>query len=141
MTGPLQVILALSAARLVGGCSSWTYYTQAVGGEIAILRARQPISELLADPAVSPKLKARLTLVQDARNWAVTALDLPDNGSYRSYANVGRPYVVWNVFAAGEFSVAPLQNCFRVAGCVGYKSWDREGIGRTSCRAQGCQSG
>src|SRR3546814_4296160 len=74
MTGPLQVILALSAALLVGGCSSLTYYTQAVGGEIAILRARQPISELLADPAVSPKLKARLTLVQDARNWAVTAL-------------------------------------------------------------------
>src|SRR3546814_20513880 len=123
MTGPLQVILALSAARLVGGCSSWTYYTQAVGGEIAILRARQPISELLADPAVSPKLKARLTLVQDARNWAVTALDLPDNGSYSSYANVGRTYVVWNVLAAGEFSVDPLQHCFQVAVCVGYQGW------------------
>lgn len=132
MTRTAQVILALSIALLVGGCSSLTYYTQAIGGELAILRARQPIGEVLADPTVSPALKARLTLVQGARHWAVTVLDLPDNGSYRSYADVGRPYVVWNVFAAGEFSVAPLQHCFPVAGCVGYQGWYSEAAARAS---------
>lgn len=132
MTRSLQVILALCAVLLAGGCSTLTYYTQAVSGEIAILRARRPISEVLADPAVAPALKTRLALVQDARDWAVTALGLPDNGSYRSYADVQRPYVVWNVFAAGEFSVAPLQHCFPVAGCVAYQGWYSEAAARAS---------
>lgn len=132
MVRPFLVILTLCGAMVLGGCGTLSYYGQAVGGEIAVLRARQPISEVLADPAVSPELKERLSMVQDARNWAVTALDLPDNGSYRSYADVHRPYVLWNVFAAGEFSVAPLQHCFPVAGCVGYQGWYREASAQAS---------
>ena len=60
----------------------------------------------------SADLKARLELVQDARAFAVTALGLPDNRSYRTYADIHRPYVVWNVVAAPEFSVKPLRWCF-----------------------------
>lgn len=132
MTQSFRVILALLAVLLISGCSTLRYYTQAVSGEFAILRARQPIGAILADPSASLALKARLTLVQDARAWAVTALGLPDNGSYRSYADVDRPYVVWNVFAAAEFSVAPLQHCFPVAGCVGYQGWYSEAAARAS---------
>ena len=39
-------------------------------------------------------------------------LGLPDNRSYRVYADIGRPYVVWNVVAAPEFSVRPKVWCF-----------------------------
>ena len=34
-----------------------------------------------------------------------------------------RPFVVWNVFAADELSVAPKEWCFPFAGCVGYRGY------------------
>jgi predicted aminopeptidase len=61
--------------------------------------------------------------VGSARDFAVQRLDLPDNGSYRSYADLGRDFVVWNVFAAPEFSVEPKRWCFPVAGCVAYRGY------------------
>ena len=48
---------------------------------------------------------------------------MPDNGSYRSYADVGRPYVVWNVVAAPEFSVDPKEWCYPIVGCVAYRGY------------------
>jgi len=37
--------------------------------------------------------------------FASSELGLPDNSSYRQYADLGRPYVVWNVFATRELSL------------------------------------
>jgi predicted aminopeptidase len=51
---------------------------------------------------------------------------LPDNASYKQYADLGRQYVVWNVFAAPEFSLEPVQWCFPFAGCVGYRGYFSE---------------
>ena len=34
--------------------------------------------------------------MQDAREFAVTELGLPDNRSYRTYSDLRRPYVIWN---------------------------------------------
>ena len=48
---------------------------------------------------------------------------MPDNGSFRSYADLGRPYVLWNVFAAPEFSIEPVTSCFPIAGCVSYRGY------------------
>ena len=66
----------------------------------------RPIDDWLADPGADEQLKARLKQVQQIRAFASSDLALPDNGSYRSYADLGRPYVVWNVFAAPELSLA-----------------------------------
>jgi predicted aminopeptidase len=67
-----------------------------------------------------------LTQVRAAREFASRELGLPDNDSYRSYADIGRPYVVWNVVAAPEFSVEPHRWCFPVAGCVAYRGYFHE---------------
>ncbi|HLY53187.1 MAG TPA: aminopeptidase, partial [Steroidobacteraceae bacterium] len=88
-----------------------------------VLHARVPIAALLADPATPPQLRTRLTEVEAARDFAVRELSLPDNGSYRSYADVHRDFVVWNVVAAAEFSVTPVYWCFPVAGCVAYRGY------------------
>jgi predicted aminopeptidase len=88
-----------------------------------VLSARRPIDQVIADPATDPKLKARLQLAAQARAFASERLDLPRNGSYTVYADVGRPYVVWNVFAASEFSLTPVEHCFLIAGCVGYRGY------------------
>jgi predicted aminopeptidase len=50
-------------------------------------------------------------------------LGLPGNKSYRTYADLERDYVVWNVFAAPEFSLAPKNWCYPVAGCVSYRGY------------------
>jgi predicted aminopeptidase len=114
---------ALLAAISAAGCSTVGYYFQAVNGQMELARKARPIPEVMADPGTGPELKARLDRVREIRDFASRELKLPDNASYRRYADLGRPYVVWNVFATPEFSVTPRQWCFPFAGCVGYKGY------------------
>lgn len=105
------------------GCSTLGYYLQAFNGQMELTRKARPIPQVLEDKDTPTELKARLERVQDIRAFASRELALPDNGSYRRYADLQRPYVVWNVFATEEFSVVPQQWCFPIAGCVGYRGY------------------
>lgn len=111
------------AILLLSGCSSLSYYTQLASGQLALLRAREPVSDVIADPQRDPKLRDRLLKSQQAREFASRHLHLPDNQSYRLFADIHRPYVVWNVFATGEFSLDPVTHCFPIAGCVAYRGY------------------
>lgn len=99
------------------------YYMQAVRGHIDLMQRKRSVAEVLDDPASPEELKQKLVLVQEARRFSVETLDLPDNDSYRSYADLEREFVVWNVFAAPEFSLRARQSCFPVAGCVAYRGY------------------
>jgi len=111
---PLPLVL------LLNGCS---YYAQLLNGQVDLLARREPISELLAKPDLDPQLRQRLLLAEDARSFASRQLALPDNQSYRLYADLGRPYVVWNLFATPEFSLEAQTHCFPIAGCVAYRGF------------------
>jgi predicted aminopeptidase len=113
------LLLALTQAT---GCSPG-YFVQATAGQLEIMRARRPIGRVLADPATAPDVRARLQLAGEVLRFAHRELALPDNGSYRDYAELGRPYAVWNVFAAPEFSLALRRWCFPIAGCVAYRGY------------------
>ena len=113
----------------VEGC----YYLQAIRGHTDLMNRRRPMTEVIADSDSSEELKGKLELVIQARDFAVTDLLLPDNDSYRSYADLERDYVVWNVFAAPEFELKPKTWCFPVAGCVAYRGYFSE----TSAREHG----
>jgi predicted aminopeptidase len=106
------------------------YVAQAARGQWQVMRARQPIDKVIASDKTAPQLRDRLTEVRAARNFASRELGLPDNGSYRSYADLKRPYVVWNVVAAPEFSVNPRRWCFPIAGCVAYRGYFKEASAR-----------
>lgn len=124
-------MLALSAVvalLLLQGC----YYVQAINGHRDVMKSRQPIDEVLANPEISSELKDKLRLVQEARQFATEQLRLPDNDSYSSYADLERDYVVWNVFAAPEFSMDAKQWCFPVAGCVAYRGYFSQDSAETS---------
>ncbi len=121
----LVVLIALLASSGCGG-----FYFQAVSGHMELMAARRPIDEVLADPDTPPELAARLRLVNEARAFASLDLALPDNGSYRTFVALDRPFVVWNVFAAPEFSVEAKRWCFPVAGCVVYRGYFKEASGR-----------
>ena len=92
---------------------------------------REPIKRVIARPSTPPSLRRQLESVSAIREFAVRELGLPDNGSYRSYADVGRPYVVWNVVAAPEFSVEARQWCYPLVGCVAYRGYFVERRART----------
>ena len=118
----LKLPLILLMSPILSGC----YLLQAAQGQMQIVARREPIPELLADPATPEALRKRLDYVAAAREFASRELGLPDNESYRSYADVGRPFVVWNVFATPEFSVEPRRWCFPIAGCVVYRGYFNE---------------
>lgn len=124
--------VALLACAL-SGCGV-TYLAQAARGQLQVMRQRQPIERLLAKPSTDDALKQQLLRARRIRDFATQELRLPDNASYRSYADIGRRYVVWNVVATPEFSVQPRQWCFPVAGCVAYRGYFREAAARDYAR-------
>jgi predicted aminopeptidase len=136
----LRLTAALVAAFLLSGCETFAYYMQAVGGQMSMMSRARPVDDLIADPQTPQPLRERLRLAREIRGYAVKELKLPDNASYRSYADISRPYAVWNVVAAAEFSLEALQSCFPVAGCVSYRGFfaqeDAERYG-ANLRAQG----
>jgi len=119
----LKLVLVLGLAAWLGGCANFSYYVQAVGGQLDILRRTQPISEITADPSADQKLKLTLAKIVQLREFASRELQLPDNQSYLSYADLERPYVVWNVFATPALSIEPIKECFLGAGCVTYRGF------------------
>jgi predicted aminopeptidase len=122
MTGLARVLGICAVATATAGCSA-SYYWQAIGGQLGLLRKREPIAAIVADPNADAALKTTLAQVAAIRRFAVSELDLPDNDSYTTYVALDRPYVVWNVVAAPEFSVEPERWCFPFAGCVAYRGY------------------
>jgi predicted aminopeptidase len=135
--------LPLLLAALLTGCSHLGYYAQAISGHLEVMRAATPISDLIGNPAGDPQLRQQLAEVQAIRDFASRELGLPDNDSYRAYADLGRPYVVWNVFAAPEFSLRARRWCLLVVGCVSYRGYyDRQDAEQlaTELRQQGYET-
>ncbi|TDJ48115.1 MAG: aminopeptidase [Gammaproteobacteria bacterium] len=117
--GALAIVLSVTQ---LGGCGAG-YYWQAAMGHLDLMRDRRPIAEVIDDPATPVQVREKLQLGNAAVDFAHTELQLPDNGSYRVYADTGRASVVWNVVAAPEFSLEPRTWCFPVAGCVSYRGY------------------
>lgn len=119
-------VVVLASAALLTGCSAIEYYAQAIGGHLEMMGRAVRIEERLREPDLPQPLREKLLRVIAIRNYASMDLSLPDDGSYRRYADLDRAFVVWNVFAAPEFSVKPVEWCFPVAGCVSYRGFYRE---------------
>jgi predicted aminopeptidase len=117
------VLMASAALCITSGCSSIGYLGESASGHVHLLAAARPVQDVIADPSTSESLRARLQLTQRMRDFAVTELKEPDNGSYRSYADLKRSAAVWNVVAAPELSLKLQTWCFPIVGCVGYRGY------------------
>ena len=125
-----QVLLVAVLGMALNGCTTLSYYHQAISGHIELIQRRVPIAQLIAAPDTSLELKRKLKLVAAARDFATLELKLPDNDSYRSYSDLGKSYVVWNVFAAPELSIDPITSCFLFVGCLSYRGYFDEAQAR-----------
>jgi len=126
----LLLFLLLLSVIFLTACTDLGYYVQCASGHLDVMRRCRPIDEVLTDPQVSTERRRQLEQIREARVFASRELGLPDNGSYREFADLGRPFVVWNVVATPEFSLAPRQWCFPIAGCVNYRGYFDEAAAR-----------
>ena len=122
-TRRIHILLCLFMVVILSGCETLNYYGQAVSGQMKILTGRKSIDRLLSSPETPQNLKTRLQLVLDIREFAEEALHLPVGNHYLSYIDLKRPYVVWNVFAAPEFSLEPKTWYYPIIGRAAYRGY------------------
>lgn len=135
--------LTLLAVGTLTSCSTVGFYRQALVGQMEMSRKTRPVTEVLADPNSKPVLKAKLTTAQDILSFAEKELGLPAKGQYERYANLGRRYSVWVVFAAPEFSVEPKRWWYPLIGSLKYRGYFQEKHALNEaekCRAQGWET-
>jgi predicted aminopeptidase len=128
--------LAILAAALLSGCSTLSYYAQVISGHLEVMRGARTVDAMLRDAATPAELRERLLLAGEIRDFASRELALPDNGSYRRYVDLGRPFVVWNLVSAPELSVKPIDHCFPIAGCVSYRGYYAESDAREQAQQE-----
>jgi len=119
----IKIIIALFLLITLSACSTISYYGQSIQGQMSLLFNRENINDVLNNPDTPDNLKASLQQAVSIRQYASTRLSLPNNNSYLNYVDVKRPYVVWNVFAAPEFSLTPKSWCYPIVGCVSYRGY------------------
>jgi|TARA_B110000090_G_scaffold48312_1_gene55065 predicted aminopeptidase len=115
------LLLLLSVALV--SCETVGYYSQAARGQLTIVFGREDIQRLIERQDLSDELADKFARVMDIREFAESELGLPVGGNYSSYVDIEREHVVWNVFAAPEFSVEPVNWCYPIAGCVAYRGY------------------
>ena len=91
-----HALIAGAAAGMLASCSTLNYYTQAAQGQLELLSDARPIDDWLADPNTNTSLRHRLETARQIRLFAVQKMGLPDNGSYKNYADLKRKYVLLN---------------------------------------------
>lgn len=103
-------------------CSTVQFYTQAISGQTEIWRKSRPNAEALADSSVAEKVKQRLQLIEELRAFAASDLHLPTK-SFGKYCDLKRPFVVWVVYAAPEFSTESKKWWYPLVGSLKYRGF------------------
>jgi predicted aminopeptidase len=116
----------LLAVLAMSGCQTFSFYGQAIKGQYGIVAHQQRIEKLLGDPLTAPSLRAKFELVQSLRAFAEKDLKLPVDGHYQRYVDLHRPFVVWNVEAAPEFSLEPKGWWYPFVGSLEYRGYFSE---------------
>jgi len=110
----------------LSGCETFRFYRQAIKGQYQLIAGQRPIDKLAANSNTEPRLRKQLQLVQELRSFAEKELKLPVDNHYRKYVDVHRPYVVWNVEAAPEFSMEPKSWWYPLVGRLEYRGYFSE---------------
>lgn len=126
----LRVLAAASACLFLAGC----YLAHVASGQLELNNSREPIDDVLARPETPYEVRERLEYIGQVRKFAVSEGGLRNKGSYATFVELDREYVIWNVFVAPEFSVEPKKWCFPIAGCVSYRGYFRERKAREYAR-------
>ena len=129
-------LLVIPLLICLSSCADLSYYWQSVEGHVSLMKAARPVDDWLTDTQTPDKLKSKLELTKKIRTFAAQELKLPDNPSYKQYADIKRKAVVWNVVAAPALSLKLKTWCFPAAGCVGYRGYFSEAEAKLEAETQ-----
>jgi predicted aminopeptidase len=116
--------IALSFGLLaMAGCKTIGFYAQAAKGQYEMIAHQKPVEKILSDTNTPAELQRQLRLLNSFRAFAEQELKLPVDGHYRKYVDVHRPFVVWNVEAAPEFSMEPKTWWYPMLGSLSYRGY------------------
>ena len=113
----VAVVLGLATA-----CSP-IYVLKAGWAEAKILSARRPIPEVIADPSLDDRTRGKLTLVREARLFAIERLGLDVGDSYTTYTELEKDTLAMVLSAAHRDRLASKTWWFPVVGHVPYKGY------------------
>ncbi len=134
MPKDISILTLRAAARYLAplvllclcGCESLGYYSQAIKGQLAVTFARQPVDQLLTDPATPEPLKQRLQLTQELLQHIEQELGLAVKGRYQTYVALDQEAVLFSLVATPRFSVTPHQWCYPIVGCAPYRGYFKQ---------------
>jgi predicted aminopeptidase len=112
----------------LNSCSTVGFYSQALVGQTEILRRAQPNIKVISAPKTKPLLASKLRTVKDLRDFAKNELHLPSEGQYDHYADLGRRYAVWVIYAAPEFSLEAKRWWYPLVGNLKYRGFFKESV-------------
>ena len=127
--GPRLGSLLLLPMLLLAGCQTVEFYSQAVSGQAEVLVKRRSIDRVVAG-TTDAELRDRLALTRRVLEFARNEMEMPTNGSYELYADVGREHLVWVLYTAPELSLKPMDWWYPVVGRQDYRGFFREDMAR-----------
>ncbi len=130
----LKLLILSVCLSCLPACSSIYYYSHLAKGQFELLWQRESVSELLDADATPENLRQRLVLSEKIREFAESHLLLPVGNAYSSYSDLGRAYVVWNVYAAEELSLDAYTWCYPILGCMAYRGYYDEALAKAEAQ-------
>ncbi len=117
------------------------YLARAGVAQARILASREPLHEVIRDPATDPRTAGKLTLVLEARTFAISELGFQNAGaSYTSLARLPSDTLALVLSAAYRDRLAFRSWWFPITGRVPYRAYFSEGAAiraRDRMEAQG----
>jgi predicted aminopeptidase len=133
-----MIFLAIVATLFAGYGTAYLasddvrYITRAGLEETRILRAREPIADLVAGREHDPVVRQSLRLVLESRDYAAR-LGLNAKETYTTYADVGRDTLLLVLQAAPRDCICPYTWKYPIVGRIPYKGFfDLDAAGRAA---------
>ncbi|RLB07345.1 MAG: hypothetical protein DRG50_03140 [Deltaproteobacteria bacterium] len=123
MTKRTCIYLILFSFFLIASCAKVTYIGKLLWGETKILWGSMPIQEVLGDKGVKDRVKKRIRLVQEVKEFAHQKMGLSLNGCYESFYRVKDDTLIYLVSACPKDSLRPYSWHFPIVGEVTYKGF------------------